>query len=139
MMKDPTAGPPHSAPFSIAYKQGLVVVIHFKSENAFNVFNHNDLTRHCLSESKLCPTGLRYDPCSTGSSCETVRETTRGRTCIPGCVCPPGLVTESVNSRECIEPEQCACLDKDNNYHPPDSILHKGCIKWYEPNHHYHH
>jgi len=28
-------------------------------------------------------------------------------TCIPGCTCPPGLVTNSVG--ECISPEQCPC------------------------------
>ena len=108
--------------------------IHSNSENGFDTIDDNELTKHCLAESKLCPTGLRYEPCSSGASCETVRDSKRqsnDKTCVPGCVCPEGLVTESVNSRECIEPEQCACLDKDNHYHPPASVLHKGCIKWY--------
>ena len=120
----PNSGVPH-----FWHKTRSKVYIPYQSESDSILLEDNDLTRHCISETKLCPVGLRYDPCSTCTSCETIRDCDK-KNCVPGCVCPEGLVTESINSRECIEPGQCACLDKDNVSHPPNSAIHKGCIKW---------
>uniref|UniRef100_A0A8C7GE24 Otogelin n=1 Tax=Oncorhynchus kisutch TaxID=8019 RepID=A0A8C7GE24_ONCKI len=39
--------------------------------------------------------------------------------CIPGCVCPPGLLK---HGDECFEPDACPCLWKGKEYYPGDRV-----------------
>ncbi|XP_062404738.1 otogelin [Sardina pilchardus] len=84
---------------------------------------------------KTCPPGQRYHECnevtgslarSKGVACEETCEShllhltcSTHEPCIPGCVCPEGLLK---HGDECFWPEACPCIWKGKEYFPGDQV-----------------
>ncbi|XP_067105524.1 otogelin [Osmerus mordax] len=80
---------------------------------------------------KLCPLGQMYLDCSEGMdrglACEQTCESfllnltcSTHEPCVPGCVCPPGMLK---HGDECFEPDACPCLWKGKEYYPGDRVI----------------
>ncbi|KAG1943166.1 otogelin-like protein [Pimephales promelas] len=83
----------------------------------------------------LCPPGQFYEDCgnrvdgpsaSKGLACEQTCESyllnltcSTHEPCVPGCVCPAGLLK---HGDECFEPRECPCLWKGKEYYPGDRV-----------------
>ncbi|XP_051564620.1 otogelin-like isoform X2 [Myxocyprinus asiaticus] len=83
----------------------------------------------------LCPPGQFYEDCgnrldelsaSKGLACEKTCESyllnltcSAHELCVPGCVCPAGLLK---HGDECFEPRACPCLWKGKEYYPGDRV-----------------
>ncbi|CAM4525951.1 unnamed protein product [Leuciscus chuanchicus] len=83
----------------------------------------------------LCPPGQFYEDCgnrvdgalaSKGLACEQTCESyllnltcSTHEPCVPGCVCPAGLLK---HGDECFEPRACPCLWKGKEYYPGDRV-----------------
>uniref|UniRef100_A0A4W4EJF8 Otogelin n=1 Tax=Electrophorus electricus TaxID=8005 RepID=A0A4W4EJF8_ELEEL len=88
-----------------------------------------------LSSDKLCPPGQVYEDCgnrlegpstSKGLACLPTCESyllnltcSIHEPCVPGCVCPAGLLK---HVDECFEPIACPCLWKGKEYYPGDRV-----------------
>ncbi|KAL4622712.1 otogelin [Arapaima gigas] len=84
---------------------------------------------------KTCPLGQHYHDCAQpgeepflgkGLECEQTCETyllnltcSTHEPCVPGCVCPPGLLK---HGDECFQPETCPCVWKGKEYYPGDKV-----------------
>uniref|UniRef100_A0A8B9HR24 Otogelin n=1 Tax=Astyanax mexicanus TaxID=7994 RepID=A0A8B9HR24_ASTMX len=84
---------------------------------------------------KLCPPGQIYEDCgnmvdgpsvSKGLACDRTCESyllnltcSTHEPCVPGCVCPTGLLK---HGDECFEPVACPCLWKGKEYYPGDKV-----------------
>ncbi|XP_024118852.1 otogelin isoform X2 [Oryzias melastigma] len=84
---------------------------------------------------RLCPAGQLYQNCSDGDdgflpgrgvACEHTCEShllnipcSSHDPCVPGCVCPHGLLK---HGDECFEPAACPCLWKGKEYFPGDRV-----------------
>ncbi|KAJ7994558.1 hypothetical protein DPEC_G00250710 [Dallia pectoralis] len=81
---------------------------------------------------KQCPLGQMYIDCVDGVSpggglgCEHTCEShllnltcSAHEPCVPGCVCPHGLLK---HGDECFEPDACPCLWKGKEYYPGDKV-----------------
>ncbi|XP_019906977.3 otogelin [Esox lucius] len=81
---------------------------------------------------KQCPLGQTYVDCVEGLSpggglgCEHTCEShllnltcSAHEPCVPGCVCPHGLLK---HGDECFEPDACPCLWKGKEYYPGDKV-----------------
>ncbi|XP_036820447.1 otogelin-like [Oncorhynchus mykiss] len=97
--------------------------------------------QHCGEEYQQCPLGQMYLDCTEGLEglkaidgislgrglgCEHTCEShllnltcSAHEPCIPGCVCPPGLLK---HGDECFEPDACPCLWKGKEYYPGDRV-----------------
>ncbi|XP_046898327.1 otogelin [Hypomesus transpacificus] len=80
---------------------------------------------------KLCPVDQMYLDCSEGMdrglACEQTCESfllnltcSTHEPCVPGCVCPPGMLK---HGDECFEPDACPCLWKGKEYYPGDRVI----------------
>uniref|UniRef100_A0A673LF66 Otogelin-like n=1 Tax=Sinocyclocheilus rhinocerous TaxID=307959 RepID=A0A673LF66_9TELE len=83
----------------------------------------------------LCPPGQFYEDCGNrvdghsankGLACEQTCESyllnltcSTREPCVPGCVCPAGLLK---HGDECFEPHACPCLWKGKEYYPGDRV-----------------
>ncbi|XP_062845430.1 otogelin [Trichomycterus rosablanca] len=84
---------------------------------------------------KLCPPGQVYEDCgmrgngllaSKGLACVHTCESyllnltcSSHEPCVPGCICPPGLLR---HSDECFEPGACPCSWKGKEYYPGEKV-----------------
>ncbi|XP_030649228.1 otogelin [Chanos chanos] len=84
---------------------------------------------------RTCPPGQYYDDCGNmvdgssptkGLACELTCESyllnltcSAHEPCVPGCVCPAGLLK---HGEECFQPESCPCLWKGKEYYPGDKV-----------------
>uniref|UniRef100_A0AAR2LEP6 Otogelin n=1 Tax=Pygocentrus nattereri TaxID=42514 RepID=A0AAR2LEP6_PYGNA len=89
----------------------------------------------CYSSDKLCPPGQIYEDCgnmvdglsaSKGLACDRTCESyllnltcSIHEPCVPGCICPPGLLK---HGDECFEPVACPCFWKGKEYYPGDKV-----------------
>ncbi|KAI2662538.1 Otogelin [Labeo rohita] len=87
------------------------------------------------SADTLCPPGQFYEDCGNrvdghsankGLACEQTCESyllnltcSVHEPCVPGCVCPAGLLK---HGDECFEPHACPCLWKGKEYYPGDRV-----------------
>ncbi|KAL1271209.1 hypothetical protein QQF64_030225, partial [Cirrhinus molitorella] len=83
----------------------------------------------------VCPPGQFYEDCGNqvdghsankGLACEQTCESyllnltcSAHEPCVPGCVCPAGLLK---HGDECFEPHACPCLWKGKEYYPGDRV-----------------
>uniref|UniRef100_A0A8C0Y8X1 Otogelin n=1 Tax=Cyprinus carpio carpio TaxID=630221 RepID=A0A8C0Y8X1_CYPCA len=83
----------------------------------------------------LCPPGQFYEDCGNqidghtankGLACEQTCESyllnltcSTHEPCVPGCICPAGLLK---HGDECFEPHACPCLWKGKEYYPGDRV-----------------
>uniref|UniRef100_A0A8C1G9J5 Otogelin n=1 Tax=Cyprinus carpio TaxID=7962 RepID=A0A8C1G9J5_CYPCA len=83
----------------------------------------------------LCPPGQFYEDCGNqvdrhmankGLACEQTCESyllnltcSTNEPCVPGCICPAGLLK---HGDECFEPHACPCLWKGKEYYPGDRV-----------------
>ncbi|KAF6733553.1 Otogelin, partial [Oryzias melastigma] len=114
------------------YEPGDVIV----TSAGVNVFEAPpEFCRIFLLPERLCPAGQLYQNCSDGDdgflpgrgvACEHTCEShllnipcSSHDPCVPGCVCPHGLLK---HGDECFEPAACPCLWKGKEYFPGDRV-----------------
>ncbi|XP_051890122.1 mucin-19-like [Pristis pectinata] len=75
------------------------------------------ISQDCKKENKI------FSDCATAGVCKRTCETLNkpcSKPCVPGCVCPHGLVEDS--SGRCIVPSQCPCLFRGETFGPGETI-----------------
>uniref|UniRef100_A0A8C1YUL6 Otogelin n=1 Tax=Cyprinus carpio TaxID=7962 RepID=A0A8C1YUL6_CYPCA len=109
----------------------------------FNIHTHTCVPRvgvQCMFSfsplsDTMCPPGQFYEDCGNrvdghsankGLACEQTCESyllnvtcSTHEPCLPGCVCPAGLLK---HGDECFEPHACPCLWKGKEYYPGDRV-----------------
>nr|XP_055062769.1 otogelin isoform X3 [Misgurnus anguillicaudatus] len=117
--------------FSTDYSPGDVIV----TSSGVQVCQDGKLVSQSSVIDTLCPSGQFYEDCgnrvdrlsaSKGLACEQTCESfllnltcSAHEPCVPGCVCPAGLLK---HGDECFEPQSCPCLWKGKEYYPGDKV-----------------
>ncbi|XP_048829558.1 otogelin-like protein [Brienomyrus brachyistius] len=113
------------------YAPGDVVL----SSSGVHVCRDGKMVPQSSDVDKTCPPGQLYHDCadldgvlpaSKGVECEQTCETyllnltcSAHEPCIPGCICPLGLLR---HGDECFEPEACPCVWKGKEFFPGDKV-----------------
>ncbi|XP_072921404.1 uncharacterized protein [Hemitrygon akajei] len=79
--------------------------------------NKTVILKDCKSQNKIFSDCEIADVCKR--TCETLNKPC-SKPCVPGCVCPKGLVEDS--SGRCIAPSQCPCLFGGEKFFPGETI-----------------
>ncbi|KAM9302195.1 mucin-5B-like [Gastrophryne carolinensis] len=84
----------------------------------------------CIGTIEDCTAPMVYVNCKNATSdtqgaecqksCQTLDMACYGAACVPGCVCPDGLVSDGKGG--CIKEEDCPCIHNDAAYQPGDEI-----------------
>ena len=82
-------------------------------------------------ENITCTNGLNFSACAPIKPATCLQQSHQNMDapgmCIPGCVCPPGLVQYKGS---CIESTECPCYHSNREYEEGRNIT-KGCNTWY--------
>ncbi|KAK1802104.1 hypothetical protein P4O66_004448 [Electrophorus voltai] len=113
------------------YSPGDVIL----TSSSVQICQDGKLILQTIITDKLCPPGQVYEDCgnrlegpstSKGLACLPTCESyllnltcSIHEPCVPGCVCPAGLLK---HGDECFEPIACPCLWKGKEYYPGDRV-----------------
>ncbi|KAM9494299.1 otogelin [Clarias gariepinus] len=113
------------------YSPGDVIL----TSSDIQICQDGKLVSQSIITDKLCPPGQVYEDCgnmveglsaSKGLACVHTCESyllnmtcSSHEPCVPGCICPPGLLK---HGDECFEPVACPCLWKGKEYYPGDRV-----------------
>ncbi|XP_072527000.1 otogelin, partial [Salminus brasiliensis] len=113
------------------YSPGDVIM----TSSGVQICQDGQIVLQSIITDKLCPPGQIYEDCgnmvdrpsgSKGLACDRTCESyllnltcSSHEPCVPGCICPVGLLK---HGDECFEPVACPCLWKGKEYYPGDKV-----------------